>query len=213
MVLLTLKRFVGTRNTSVVDIPRYMDELDELEDIFFGRRKIPDQMEKAKLTGLFKYCWYMKTPSALSVHVPYNLLVSLAKVAPQGSEVSFIAEKLNSYGILKEMPQPDLNKRIQYALNWAEDFKEATETFVELSPKEKTAIEELIQTLQSTSDPDKIQAAIFEISRKNDVDPKTFFKTLYIVLFGTSSGPRLGPYFVDMGKENAVKTMKKSLGS
>ncbi len=111
------------------------------------------------------------------------------------------------------MPQPDLNKRIQYALNWAEDFKEATETFIELSPKEKTAIEELIQTLQSTSDPDKIQAAIFEISRKNDVDPKTFFKTLYIVLFGTSSGPRLGPYFVDMGKENAVKTMKKSLGN
>jgi lysyl-tRNA synthetase class 1 len=213
MVLLTLKRFVGTRNTSVVDVPRYMDELDELEDVFFGRKKIPDQMEKAKLTGLFWYCWYMKTPSALSVHVPYNLLVSLAKVAPQSSEVSFITEKLNSYGILKETPQPDLLKRIQYALNWAEDFKEMSETIIELSQQEKTAIKELIQTLQSTSDPDKIQATIFETSRKNGIEPKTFFKTLYMVLFGTSSGPRLGPYFVDMGKENAVKTLRKSLGT
>lgn len=211
MVLLTLKRFVGTRNTSVVDVPRYMDELDELEDVFFGRKKILDRMEKAKLTGLFKYCWYMKTPSAPSVHVPYNLLVSLAKVAPQGSEVSFVTEKLNSYGILKETPQPDLLKRIQYALNWAEDFKETSETIIELSQQEKTAIKELIQTLQSTSDPDKIQAAIFETSRKNGIEPKTFFKTLYMVLFGTSSGPRLGPYFVDMGKENAVKTLQKSL--
>ncbi len=235
MVLLTLKRFVGTRTSSVVDIPRYMDELDELEDTYFGRKKVSDQMEKAKLTGLFTYCWYMKTPAAPSVHAPYNLLVSLAKVAPKGSEATFIAEKLKSYGILKEAPQPDLQRRIQYALNWAEDFKEATETTVELSSREKTAIKELIQTLQPTNflpspyilstqeerprpiglliiDSERIQTAIFEISRKNGVEPKAFFKILYMVLFGTSSGPRLGPYLVDMGAENAVRTLQKSLG-
>ena len=212
MVLLTLKRFVGTRTSSVVDIPRYMDELDELEDVYFGRRKVADEMEKAKITGLFRYCWYLKTPQAPSVHVPYNLLVSLAKVAPKDSEVTFIAEKLRSYGILKEAPQPDLQRRIQYALNWAEDFKETTETAVELSPQERIAVQELTQALQSTADADKIQTAIFEISRKNGVEPKAFFKTLYMVLFGTSSGPRLGPYLVDMGKENAVKTLQKSLG-
>ncbi len=212
MVLLTLKRFVGTRNISVVDIPRYMDELDELEDTYFGRKKVPDQMEKAKLTGLFKYCWYMKLPSNPSVHVPYNLLVSLAKVAPKGSEASFIAEKLKNYGYLKEAISEDLEKRIQYALNWVGDFKETSETKVELSPQEKVAIKQLIQTLRDTDDPDVVQAAIFEISRRNNVNPKTFFKTLYMVLFGTSSGPRLGPYLIDMGKANAVKTLEKSLG-
>jgi lysyl-tRNA synthetase class 1 len=211
MILLTLKRFVGTRSISVVDVPRYMDELDELENIYFGRKKIPDQMEKAKLTGLFKYSWYMKMPSSPSVHVPYNLLVGLAKVAPKGSEASFIREKLKSYGYLKETAQDDLEKRIQYALNWARDFKETSETLVELSPQERAAIKQLIQELQATDDPDLIQAAIFEISRRNDLSPKTFFETLYTVLFGTFSGPRLGPYFIDMGKANAVKTLEKSL--
>jgi lysyl-tRNA synthetase class 1 len=211
MVLLTLKRFVGTRNISVVDIPRYMDELDELEDMYFGRKKVSDQMEKAKLTGLFEYCWYLKTPQNPTVHVPYNLLVSLAKVAPKRSEVSFILEKLKNYRYLKDTASEDLKKRIQYALNWARDFKETSETIVELSQQEKIAIKQLIQKLQITDDPDIIQAAIFEISRKNDLNPKGFFKILYMILFVASSGPRLGPYFIDMGKENAIKTLEKIL--
>ncbi len=34
LLLLTLKRFVGTRTVSVTDIPQYMNELDELEDTY-----------------------------------------------------------------------------------------------------------------------------------------------------------------------------------
>ncbi|MEM3013199.1 MAG: lysine--tRNA ligase [Candidatus Bathyarchaeia archaeon] len=211
MILLTLKRFVGTRNISITDIPRYMDELDDLEDIYFGRKKISDQMEKAKLTGLFKYCWYMKVPTSPSIHIPYNLLVNLARVAPEGSEMTFVIEKLRNYGYLKDEIQANLEKRIKYALNWVKDFKEATETKVDLSPEETTALKQLIQTLKETNDPNVIQAAIFEISRRNNVNTKTFFQTLYMILFGTLSGPRLGPYLVDMGKENAIKILEKCL--
>jgi len=211
MVLLTLKRFVGTRNISIIDIPRYMDELDELEDIYFGRKKISDQMEKAKLTGLFKYCWYMKAPTSPSIHVPYNLLVNLARVAPEGSEMTFIIEKLRNYGYLKDGNQANIEQRIRYALNWVKDFKEATETKVDLSPEETTAIKQLIQAIKETNDPNAAQAAIFEISRRNNINTKTFFQTLYMILFGTTSGPRLGPYLVDMGKENAIKILEKCL--
>ncbi len=41
MLSLTLKRFVGTRTLSVMDIPQYVNELDELENIYFGRRFRP----------------------------------------------------------------------------------------------------------------------------------------------------------------------------
>ncbi len=212
MILLTLKRFTGTRNISVVDIPRYMDELDELEDVYFGRKKVSDKMEKAKLIGLFKYCYFMKPPSNLSTHVPYNLLVSLAKVAPKKSEGSFIIEKLRNYGYIKGIVEEDLEKRIWYALNWAKDFKETTETKVELSFQEKRAVEQLIQKLRRDNDSaELIQSAIFDISKENNMNPKDFFRTLYMILFGTTSGPRLGPYLIDMGKENAIKILEKTL--
>jgi len=213
MILLTLKRFVGTRNISIDDIPRYMDELDELEDIYFERKKIKDPKERAKLTGLYKYCWFMNPPEKPSVHVPYNLLVCLARVAPKGSELQFIAGKLREYGYLKNMLTPDLKKRIEYALNWVRDFEETSKTVIELSDEEKNAVAQLIEKLQSTEDPDVIQSSIFEIARINGIKPRRFFQLLYSILLGTSFGPRLGPYLIDMGRENAIKTLKRSLQS
>jgi len=211
MILLTLKRFVGTRNVSVDDIPRYMDELDELEDIYFGRRKIGDPKERAKLMGLYKYCWFMNPPEKPSIHVPYNLLVSLARVAPEGSEYQFIADKLRRYGYLKNSLTADLRKRIAYALNWVRDFEEAAEATIELNEIERKAITELVEKLRSTEDPNIIQSSIFEIARANGIKPKRFFQTLYRILLGTPYGPRLGPYLIDMGRENAIRALTRSL--
>jgi len=49
--LLIYKRFVGAKSGSVDDIPPHMDELDDLEDVYFDRRNVKDEMERAKLRG------------------------------------------------------------------------------------------------------------------------------------------------------------------
>ena len=38
LLLLMLKRFVGTRSLDVSDIPAYMNEMDALEDVYFGKK-------------------------------------------------------------------------------------------------------------------------------------------------------------------------------
>jgi len=107
----------------------------------------------------------------------------------------------------------DLKRRIEYALNWAQDFKEIKETAIQLTPEEKNATEELIQTLQSEEDEAKIQGAIFSIARKHNVQPSQFFKSLYTILLGVSQGPRLGPYIVAMGKQNVIDALKRATKS
>jgi len=211
LLLLTLKRFVGTRTLSVTDIPQYMNELDELEDIYFGRKAIADAKERAKLTGLYKYCQLLKTPSKPSVHVPYNLLTYLAKVAPKGSEIEYITKKLRSYGYVKDEAPEDLKKRIEYALNWARDFAEIKERTMKLDEKEALAIRELIQILETEVDEEQIQGAVFRIARKHSIPPKRFFKTLYTILLGVSEGPRLGPYIVAMGRKNVTDALRRTL--
>jgi lysyl-tRNA synthetase class 1 len=141
------------------------------------------------------------------------VLTYLAKVAPKGSEVEFIAEKLQSYGYIKDKSEvnDDLKKRIEYALNWVSDFKEITETKIKLSQPEINAIKHLIQRIQAESEAEKIQSAIFEAARQNNLNPKDFFRTLYMILLGAPSGPRLGPYIVAMGRENVIKALEKSL--
>lgn len=98
--LLIFKRFVGTKSGSVLDIPQHMDELDDVEDAYFGMAKITDEMEKAQASGLYEYCWMLKPPNEIEVHVPYNLVLKLARLAHKGQEQAFIEGKLKEYGYL-----------------------------------------------------------------------------------------------------------------
>jgi lysyl-tRNA synthetase class 1 len=211
LLLLMLKRFVGTRTLSVTEIPQYMNELDALEDVYFGKTRIPDEKEFAKLKGLYEYCWMLKPPKEPVTHVPYNLLVFLAKVAPKASERDYIAQKLGEYGYIKDELPNDLIERINYASSWIRDFEEITETTTKLKPQEIKAIEELVRALEKTDDENEIQTAIFTISKENDIKPAQFFKTLYNVLIGAPQGPRLGPYIITMGKKNVTKALLRAM--
>lgn len=212
LLLLMLKRFVGTRTLDVSDIPAYMNELDSLEDVYFGKKQAGEK-EAMRLRGLFEYCYVTKPPSKPSVHVPYNLMAFLVKMAPKDCMESYVAEKLQSYGYLPKGQGLDANlkQRVEYALNWIGDFEEIKETDVTLKVEEKNAISELIAKLEVEDEPDKIQNAIFNAAKNNGVQPGVFFKTLYQVLMGAPQGPRLGPYVLAMGKQNVVAALKRSI--
>src|SRR4030043_499797 len=162
LLLLMLKRFVGTRTPDVSDIPAYMNELDYLEDVYFGKKQVGEK-EAARLKGIYQYCYVTKPPAKLSVHVPYNLMAFLVKMAPKECLNDYVAEKLQSYGYLQKGQTIDsgLMQRIEYASNWIRDFEEIKETEVTLTDVEKKAVNQLIEKLQGEDDAEKIQTAIF----------------------------------------------------
>ncbi|MEM2999814.1 MAG: lysine--tRNA ligase [Candidatus Bathyarchaeia archaeon] len=215
LLLLMLKRFVGTRTLDVSDIPAYMNELDNLEDIYFGKKPIKDPKELTKLRGLYEYCWVMKPPAKPSVHVPYNLLTFLVKMAPKECLTEFVAEKLQSYGYLQKNQTIDaeLARRIEYAVNWTRDFEEIRETAVSLKSEEQNALATLLKALETEDDPDKIQNAIFNAAKSSGLKPGDFFKTLYMILLGAPQGPRLGPYILAMGKQNVISALQRALNT
>jgi lysyl-tRNA synthetase, class I len=212
LLLLMLKRFVGTRSLDVSDIPSYMNEFDELEDVYFGK-KLLNEKDAVKLKGLYKYCWVMKPPAEPSIHVPYNLLAFLVKMAPKENLNEFLTEKLQSYRYLQKNQDvdSDLEKRVEYALNWVQDFEEIKETPVNLTEAEGKAVANLVSALEATDDPDDIQNAIFNSAKTNGVKPRVFFRTLYSILMGAPQGPRLGPYILAMGKQNVVAALQRAL--
>ena len=215
LLLLMLKRFVGTRMLDISDIPSYMNELNDLEDIYFGKRAVKDAKELAKLRGLYEYCWVMKPPAKSSVHVPYNLLAFLVKMAPKKCFTTFVAEKLQNYGYLQKSQsvEADLASRIEYAINWTRDFEEIKETPISLTEAEKNAVTSLIKVLEAEEDQDKIQNGIFNAAKTNGLKPSAFFRTLYTILMGAPQGPRLGPYILAMGKQNVMAALGRALSS
>ncbi len=125
--LLMFKRITGARNLGVEDIPTYVNELDQLEEIYFDQRKIGDEKELAKLKGLYQYTWFLKPPTAPGIHIPYSLLVYLVTVAPADKMKEYVESKLREYGHLKNGTPSGIQERLEYAMNWAKDFREIPE--------------------------------------------------------------------------------------
>ncbi|MBI2127403.1 MAG: lysine--tRNA ligase [Thaumarchaeota archaeon] len=212
LMLLMFKRIKGTRNLSVEDIPNYMDELDSLEDIYFGKVKEENEQKRIKLRGLFEYVHKLSPPQKSSQHVPYRLLVQLAAVAPTDDLVGYIERKLSSYGMLRQAD--DLLKvKIALARRWAEDFSKLEREKVILSELEAKCVSELAKSLSGEIDQKTLQSEIFEIAKRNSIEPAQFFKTLYRVLLGSERGPRLGPYIMDIGKDKVREVLEAQLPS
>ena len=211
LLLLMFKRIVGTRTISFPEIPKYMDELDGLEDIFFEKKEVKGRKELSKLKGLYLYSWLLEPPKQPNVHVPYNLLVYLARVAPEKNKENFILNKLRAYGYVKNLVPKKMKEKMKHAIKWSRDFHKIEEVEISLSKAERDAIEDLIIAMQREDDEEKIQNTIFVITRKHSLSPKKFFKTLYLILLGFPQGPKLGSYIRAMGKDSVINSLKNSL--
>ncbi|MEM2210189.1 MAG: lysine--tRNA ligase [Nitrososphaerales archaeon] len=210
LMLLMFKRIAGTRNLSIEDILNYMDEYDNLEDIYFGKVKVDNPAVLRKLKGLYEYVNLLKPPSKPQIHISQRLLIQLASFAPPENRVNYIIQKLIKYNMIKQATD-ELNERINLAINWVEDFKVIEPVKLTLSQKEVNAIRELIEFLLKETNPEKIQSEIFQIARRNNIEPPEFFKILYKAILGSDKGPRLGPYIVDMGIPRVLKLLKKQI--
>jgi len=208
--LLMFKRITGARSLGVEDIPTYVNELNQLEDVYFNIRKVPDEKELAKLKGLYEYAWLLKPPSGPSKHVPYNLLVYLATVAPPDKMKEYVASKLREYGYLKDGMTPDIEEEVNYAAAWAKDLHEISETAIEIAKPQRLAIEDLIIVVRSETDERILQNAVFNIAKKYALEAPDFFKLLYMILLGAPRGPRLGPYIKAMGSENVASALERT---
>ena len=172
-----------------------------------------NEKEANKLKGLYLYCYVMKPPAKPGVHVPYNLMAFLVKMAPKECINDYVAEKLQSYGYLQKNQSLDegLKQRMDYALSWTRDFEEIKETAIELTAEEGKALTELVAKLRTEDEPDKIQNAIFNAAKDNGIKPGAFFKVLYQILMASPQGPRLGPYVLAMGKQNVIAALQRIL--
>ncbi len=210
--LLMFKRITGARNLGVEDIPTYVNELNQLQDVYFGKRNASDEKELAKLRGLYEYSYLLHPPSAPSTHVPYNLLVYLVIVAPEDKRIDYVQSKLREYGYLKEHEQ-GLDKQVEFAANWAQDFKEIAESRIEISNPQRLAIEDLVKVVRSETDERVIQNSIFNLAQKYSLQAPDFFKLLYTILLGAPRGPRLGPYIKAMGSANVAAALERAISA
>ena len=209
LILFLLKRFTGTRRISFNTVVHMMRELDMHKDVYFGRLKIDNPMKRERMKGLLEYSYKLR--EIPDIKVPYDLVLSLAEVAPVGKEVEFITSRLKKYGY--DIESTEISDVITYAVNWIRDFgpTPAREREVELDEDIKEALAKLIEEIRGLTDGEEIQGKIFRVARMYGISPRRFFKTLYQIIIGRDRGPRMGPLIADIGVDRVIKMIEEAI--
>lgn len=214
LILLMMKRFEGTRELDVTDIPKYMDELNMLDKIYFSLENVTGEKELHNLKRLYEYAHFLKPPSKPSLHINYESWIELAKILPEKNQLEFAINKLKEWGKLNKVTNNSkkiIEERIGFARNWYEDFIKILEVGVAIGKEEKFVIHELINLIKEEDDGERLQARIFELITKHKLTPQDFFKTVYQILLKSDRGPRLGSYIIERGKEEVIQKLKAAL--
>ena len=207
ILLLLYKRITGARELGFEDIPSLMAEYNELEDIYFGKIKVDNQAKLTKSKGLFEYVNLLNPPKESSMHVNYRLLIELSKIFKE-DRTQRVMKKLLDYGEIKN-PQPEIEKMIDLAGNYADEFDEQEKIEIDMDDSAKKALGLLSTALDAEEEPEDIQNTIYQIAKSNDVQPKDFFKILYQIILGTTRGPKIGPFITDIGRKKVAKTISE----
>jgi lysyl-tRNA synthetase class 1 len=210
--LLFLKRLGTARVVDLETIPFLMDELDELERVYFGESSVPNKKMLAHKKRLFEYVHFLEPPDKPGVKINYRTIANLALSLPlKGREpiIKKILLESGKPGKLDAAKSKELDKRILYASRWA-----AAETFTPrkmppLGRKEKKALRQLSEALKSPLKAEEIQEKIFEIAKERGLKPREFFQLLYRIILGLDKGPRAGRLIELVGRERARKLLDK----
>ncbi len=214
LILLMFKRFSGTRELDVTDIPKYMDELKRLERIYFKLEKIKDKKDDANLKRLFEYVNFLKPMKASGFYVPYDIMLEVAKVLPENEQAEFAIEKLKEFKRIKKSDSKIKNeivRHLEFAKSWVQDFVEEEIEITKLLPQEKLAIKNLVEAINEIKGGEILQTKIFEIAKANNIRPVEFFRLIYRIILKSERGPRLGPYIIQVGKEEIIAKLQSVL--
>ncbi len=207
ILLLLYKRITGARELGFDDIPGLMSEYNELEDTYFGKIKVDNQAKLTKLKGLYEYVNLLNPPKQSSTHVNYRLLIELTRIFKENRNER-VMKKLIDYGVIKN-PEPEIEKLIEIAGNYSDEFNEHEKIEVNIDDASKKALGLLVTALQEEVESEDIQNTVYQIAKTNNVEPKDFFKILYQILLGTSRGPKIGPFITDIGRKQVAKTLSE----
>jgi lysyl-tRNA synthetase class 1 len=163
--------------------------------------------------------WHIHNGQNVDFHsggVSFGMLLNLASVA-HTEDKDVLWQYLRRYvpGATPENA-PYLDKLLQGAVAYFQDFVKATKKFRLPTDKERTALKDLADTLRRIPDSESaefIQNEVYEAGKRHFAkeELRQWFKTLYEVLLGSEQGPRMGAFIKLYGRDNVVRLIDRAL--
>ena len=189
-------------------IPKNVDEyLTHLE-------KFQDQEEAERVANP---AWHIHNgaPPIENAHLSYNILLNLAGVC--NTEDKNVLWHFISRYRPDATPEnaPTLDRLTEYAVNYFQDFVKPHKQYRAPDETETAALVDLLQVLSALpadASAEDIQTEVYEVGKRHPFDDlKSWFRALYEVLLGQSTGPRMGSFIALYGLDETRTLIERAL--
>jgi lysyl-tRNA synthetase, class I len=195
----------------------YFDVIPRAIDDYLASVEKLASEEPAK--SLENPAWHIHNGKPVDHHasgVSFGMLLNLASVA-HTDDKDVLWQYLRRYvpGATPESA-PYLDRLLQGAVAYYQDFVKSTKKFRLPTGKECAALQDLADTLRKIPESESaefIQNEVYEAGKRHFAkeELRQWFKTLYEVLLGSEQGPRMGAFIKLYGRDNVVRLIDRAL--
>lgn len=168
--------------------------------------------EEKKLTNP-AYHVHMGTPPLPSCTLSYSLLLNLVAACGTSSEDTIWGYiKMCNFNVVKDT-NSQLGMLIKYAIQYYHDFVKPHQIFKKPNHQELEALKYLRDALKTTTtnNPQELQNLLYDVAVKFQFEIKDWFKGLYEILLGSSSGPRFGSFISLYGVQQTIELIDSKI--
>ncbi len=190
-------------------IPKAMDEY-----LTFVSSYHKEVDEAKKIENPAYYIHNGEVPE-VNFNISYSLLLNLACACnPENDDVLWGFIEKYQPGIDRNSSEL-LQKMVNCAINYYNDFIKATKSYRSATAEEKNALQELIEKFEvvESNEAADLQLVIYEVGRNNGYEEKMrdWFSSLYQILLGQEKGPRMGSFVALYGVKNFIELIKEKI--
>lgn len=188
-------------------IPQAMDEYIDALDKFQN-----EQAEKRVDNPVYHI--HAGNPPYFPGSLKFSMLLNLVQSC-NSSDENVIMEFIGKYvGQSSNETLDFMRTMVRHAIVYYNDFVKSTRIPVTPNEKQRAAITDLIGSLKKISkesSADEFQNICFEIGKKHFENVREWFLTLYGVLFGSESGPKMGSFISLYGIQNTIDLLDERI--
>jgi lysyl-tRNA synthetase class 1 len=158
------------------------------------------------------------TPPPSEPVLGFAMLLDLASVC-HCSEAAELWHFISRYcPELSPEANPQLTRLVDYAIRYYHDIIAPSLRYRPPTTSEAQALQELARALGELprdADSDTIQQTVYEVGKRHyaAADLKAWFKTLYEVLLGQDTGPRMGSFIALFGLAETIALIEEKAGT
>ncbi|RLE78141.1 MAG: lysine--tRNA ligase [Thermoprotei archaeon] len=216
---------------SLEDVPRYTDQFDRAERVYYCLEEVRDAVLRGLLKRSYELSLLRPPPKEAPFQLSYMHAVALVQTIPEGADaLEEAVRRLRMTGRLKgdldDFSAARVERRLKLAKAWLDKYapehyrisilEELRPELVRGAVSEPERIAELLRALRTNLSAaewtdDGIKRAMLGIPKRKGREEREFFRALYLAFFGKPQGPRIAPYLSMLDRGFVLRRVEETI--